>query len=356
MPRNPFSFFFPRLTIYIISWGACFLPRPAAAKLAHRKWQCLLPRVSPAIFLQDSGGVCSCISIEKKWQLIVRERRSCFKQENAFHDMERKEPKTVDVSLYDREYFLSHCEGYREFRDGSISRRLKRAIGFVPDDRQMKILDIGCGRGELMQYFAEKGHVCEGIDYSSDAIEIARETAQSRLSKKRLRDCRFRRMDATSLEFDSDIFDMSMMLDVVEHLHPPILEKVLQEVRRVLKPDGSLIIHTVPNKWIIKPARLAMHILGIPSETERHVNEQSLFTLRKAVQPFFSGRVWIERTKGFWSFWGESSSRMPSRFIVHSLRALDFLSDNRCVSPIIELPPLIFLFGTDIWGDLSPKK
>jgi SAM-dependent methyltransferase len=163
-------------------------------------------------------------------------------------------------------------------------------------------------------------------------------------------------MDATSLEFDSDTFDVGLMLDVVEHLHPPILEKVLQEVGRVLKPGGKLIIHTVPNKWVVKPARLAMRIMGIPSETDRHVNEQSLFTLRNAVRPFYLGNVWIERTKGFWSFWGKSSNRAQSQFIVFSLRALDFLLDNRCVSLIIKLPPLRFFFGTDIWAELTPKK
>lgn len=270
--------------------------------------------------------------------------------------MKKKPSKTIDLSLYDRDYFLSHCEGYREFREGAMSLRLKNVISRVPDARPMRIMDIGCGRGELIQYFAQRGHVCEGIDYSSDAIEIATKSAQDRLSEEQLKNCRFNVMDATSLEFDNDTFDLSLMLDVVEHLYPSTLEKVLKEVNRVLKPGGRLLIHTVPNKWVIKPARLAMRILNIPSEIERHVNEQSLFTLNKAVRPYFSGKSWIEREKGFWSFWGESSNRAPNKTITFSLRTLDFLMDNRFVSALIELPPLIFFLGTDIWADLTVKK
>ena len=135
-----------------------------------------------------------------------------------------------------------------------------------------------------------------------------------------------------------------------------LCERVFKEVNRVLKPDGKLLIHTVPNKWVIKPARLAMRILNIPSETERHVNEQSLFTLKKAIRPYFSGKTWIEREKGFWSFWGKSSNRAPNKTIVFSLQTLDFLLDNRFVSRLIELPSPIFFFGTDIWADLTVKK
>lgn len=262
----------------------------------------------------------------------------------------------VDPSAYDREYFLSHCEGYKEFIEGSVSRRLQKAISRLSEDRSLRVLDVGCGRGELVQSLAQKGHICQGIDYSKDAIEIACESASRRLSEQELRNCRFQQMDAVSLEFESDTFDVTFMIDIVEHLHRPELDKILAEVHRVLKPGGKFIIHTVPNKWVIKPARLVMRVFGIPSEVERHVNEQSVFSLRKAVRPYFSGNVWIEREREFWSFWANSSNRIPNKGIAALLRALDFVLDNRFVSRLIELRPLIFLFGTDIWGDLTVRK
>lgn len=271
-------------------------------------------------------------------------------------DMRERTLKSVDPSLYDREYFLSHCEGYKQFLEGRISPRLKKAVDFLSPGQKLTILDVGCGRGEVAQYLVRQGHKCEGIDYSRDAVGIAAESAKQRLSDEQLSNCRFRFMDAKAMDFADDSFDAALMLDVVEHLYPWELDQVLREVKRTLRPGGRLLIHTVPNKWIIKPARLAMKVLGIPTETDRHVNEQSVFSLRKAVRPHFSGNVWIEKERGFWSFWAVSSDRLPNRGLGIMLRALDFLLDNRIVAPIVEAPPLVFFLGTDIWGDLTVGK
>ncbi len=270
--------------------------------------------------------------------------------------MEEKISKTVDPSLYDRNYFFSHCEGYNEFREGRMSSRLQKVLVFFSGASRLRILDVGCGRGELVHYLAREGHECDGIDYSKDAVEIARESAKANLSEAQLGNCRFHHMDAKQMEFDNDAFDTALMLDVVEHLYPWELKRSLEEIGRVLKPGGRLIIHTVPNKWVIKPARLAMRILRIPSEEARHVNEQSIFSLRKTVSSYYSGRIWIEREKEFWSFWAKSSGRVQNRLIARSLRAFDTVLDNQIVSPVIALPPFIFLFGTDIWADLIVRE
>ncbi|RJP72841.1 MAG: class I SAM-dependent methyltransferase [Candidatus Abyssobacteria bacterium SURF_17] len=270
--------------------------------------------------------------------------------------MRQKVSKAVDPSLYDREYFLSHCEGYTEFLAGGMSSRLKKAATFISDSETLRILDVGCGRGEFVKYMTTKGHTCDGIDYSKDAVEIALESARQDLSSDDLRNCRFHLMDSTDMRFDDGTFDLCLMLDIIEHLYPPALEKTLNEVHRVLKPGGRLIIHTVPNKWVIKPARLAMRISRIQSEEARHVNEQSIFTLKKAIRRSYRGRIWIEREKGFWSFWAQSSRRAQSKLITRLLRALDLFLDTRIVSSLIDLPPFVFFCGTDIWGDLVARE
>jgi hypothetical protein len=102
------------------------------------------------------------------------------------------------------------------------------------------------------------------------------------------------------------------MFDIVEHLHPWELHDSLLEVRRVLKDDGMLIIHTAPNVWYDRYAypivRLFRRLGGqggnypadpreflVAHNQDVHVNEQSLFSLGRTLRRAgFEGRVWLD--------------------------------------------------------------
>jgi SAM-dependent methyltransferase len=101
------------------------------------------------------------------------------------------------------------------------------------------------------------------------------------------------------------------MFDLVEHLHPWELDRALAEARRVLRPDGWLIIHTAPNAWYDRYAypvvRLVRTLMGqgakypkdpraiVMANLDVHVNEQSAaslwWVLRRAG---FRARVWLD--------------------------------------------------------------
>lgn len=105
------------------------------------------------------------------------------------------------------------------------------------------ILDIGCGRGELIFKALEQGcKMAVGIDYSEDALVAAARLAANSSHKN----FQFKAMDATQLDFADNFFDAIFMADIVEHLTDEQLTKALQEVRRVLKPGGWFILHTEP--------------------------------------------------------------------------------------------------------------
>ena len=103
------------------------------------------------------------------------------------------------------------------------------------------------------------------------------------------------------------------MFDVVEHLHPWELDACLTEVRRILKPGGQIIIHTAPNRWydayaypIVRQLRRLMgqgakypanpRALNVAINTEVHVNEQDLLSMRRALRRGGYGniRVWLD--------------------------------------------------------------
>src|SRR5690606_6983610 len=80
--------------------------------------------------------------------------------------------------------------------------------------------------------------------------------------------------DLRQAQFPAAQFDAVTMSHVVEHLPEPI--EVLQEVRRILKPDGQLIM-TTPNTSSIGHRKFGPHWFGI--DAPRHLflfNKQSL--------------------------------------------------------------------------------
>lgn len=96
-----------------------------------------------------------------------------------------------------------------------------------------KVLDVGCGSGEIAHVINEKGHLVSGIDFSQVAIELAR--------KQGIDSCLVD-LD-TGIPFDDDTFETVWAGDVIEHVFDPIF--VLKEIKRVLVPDGQLLC-TVP--------------------------------------------------------------------------------------------------------------
>lgn len=111
-------------------------------------------------------------------------------------------------------------------------RHLVRALVLQANaDRGCKILEIGCSGGPLIQQLHADGYrQVTGIDISADGIEICRQRG--------LTDTHV--MDARKLAFPDESFDVITASDVLEHLADA--PGALREWKRVLKPDGKLIV------------------------------------------------------------------------------------------------------------------
>jgi ubiquinone/menaquinone biosynthesis C-methylase UbiE len=96
-----------------------------------------------------------------------------------------------------------------------------------------KVLDVGCGAGQLAAELTRRGYEAWGVDISEAMVSHAREQYHSD---------RFRAADIEQLPFPDNTFDGIVCLGVLEYLTQD--EPSLREMWRVLKPGGRAIITT----------------------------------------------------------------------------------------------------------------
>jgi len=119
-----------------------------------------------------------------------------------------------------------------------------------------RLLDVACGMGGWLKAAREAGAVVSGLDISIEALRRAHEL---------LPGADIRKGSAETLPWASNTFDVLTCLGALEHFPKP--ELALQEMRRVLKPDGTAIL-LVPN------ADFLTRRLGLFKGTEqRHMIE-----------------------------------------------------------------------------------
>lgn len=148
--------------------------------------------------------------------------------------------------------------------------------------RQPKILDIGCGAGFLSNDLAHYGYDVTGVDSSEQSLNIARRHDHT---------CRvkYQSGDANHLQFPDRSFSVVCAMDFLEHVEHPDL--VIQEISRVLKPDGLFFYHTLNRnfiswligikcvEWFVKntPPNMHIHRLLIkPVELHRYCEQAGM--------------------------------------------------------------------------------
>jgi len=146
---------------------------------------------------------------------------------------------------YTADYYLNDCGGYDEFKSSEgmvIDQRLQDVMNLVNPQKGDKILDIGCGRGELTFALANEVAYVEGVDYSADAIEIAQKTYAG--TRENLA---FVQADVCKMD-NMGTFDKIVMADVVEHIEQDGLQRIFEKISTSMSEEGVLVIHTAPNK------------------------------------------------------------------------------------------------------------
>lgn len=158
----------------------------------------------------------------------------------------------------------------------------------INKDENAKVLDMGCGNGYFLAELSKDLKNCYGVDgyeYEHklfDKIEIS---------------------DIRKTNFEENMFDFVTMLDVMEHIE---FEKdLLDEVKRVMKDKGYLLLSVPANEWLFSETDVVyQHYRRYSKKSLRKVLENNGFTIKRIgffnsllFSPFVMSRLLEKITK-----------------------------------------------------------
>ena len=122
----------------------------------------------------------------------------------------------------------------QELHSAMAERWMREIHAQLPEEKNLKILDVGCGAGFFSILLAKEGYQVTGIDLTPDMIKNARLLAEEEKVS-----CEFQVMDAENPEFQEETFDVVISRNLTWTL--PHVQHAYQEWIRVLKKGGILL-------------------------------------------------------------------------------------------------------------------
>jgi 2-polyprenyl-3-methyl-5-hydroxy-6-metoxy-1,4-benzoquinol methylase len=123
------------------------------------------------------------------------------------------------------------------------------------NNKQLNILDLGCGPGLYTELFAKNGHKITGIDFSKNSIDYAKNESE----KKKL-NIEYKNADYLQIDLEENRFDLvTLIFTDFGVLLPDERDKLLSFISKVLRPNGVFIFDvlntnninekTAPRNW-----------------------------------------------------------------------------------------------------------
>lgn len=172
----------------------------------------------------------------------------------------------VFSSFYD--FFITIHSGHN--RDET--RRYLVDSTEIKDTKKGKVLDICCGTGSVVLAFAEKyaDILAIGYDFSPGMLHKAKAKAKDITGKIILVNG-----DAACLSFVDDCFDVVCCSHALYELKGQQRTKALMEMKRVVKPDGQVLImeHEIPEKPVVKVLFYIRMLMMGPTDSQEFLKQ-----------------------------------------------------------------------------------
>lgn len=133
-------------------------------------------------------------------------------------------------------------------------------------EKKSKVLDVGCGIGNLLKILPESNKY--GVDIAKEYI---------RKAKLNIPEGTFVQASVEKLPFDDEYFDFVFCTEVLEHVNNP--EKVVNEISRVCKKNAIVIYSTFNNSNLKN--LISLKFIGKHYCSDDHLREYNFYTFKK---------------------------------------------------------------------------
>ena len=206
-----------------------------------------------------------------------------FKLKNSRPDEDFIEWNEKMSRSFNQEFYYKHSNPLiiwvEKKRLNSISKLIKKEL----QETKLidpNILEVGCGEGHVLEEISSK--IKTKNLFGLDPLENWLEKAKAKLGTK----ARLIKGFAEDLPFDNNSMDIVICSEVLEHVIDPQI--VLNQLKRVIKPDG-LIIVSIPNDRLIDTLKETLDIFKlynkffpkIQKDNQWHIHSFSLTLLKQ---------------------------------------------------------------------------
>lgn len=185
--------------------------------------------------------------------------------------------KEIATSLNDNPKQWNYLSSIKYMLDSklyvdSFCKDVQKVLEFVKNKR-VKILDFGTGSG----IFASSLFLLDNPDFKEIfAIDAVNHDTNNEISKDQIKNqtklwdklnselvkVKFQQYDGAKIPFKDNTFDIVVAYAVIEHVGEENVERILKELKRVLKSDGLLFIFKTPRKFALTEHIAALLRIG----------------------------------------------------------------------------------------------
>ncbi len=199
--------------------------------------------------------------------------------------------------------------------------KLEYLLPLLPSNKKdIKIVEVGCGSARLSCFLASCGYNTTCLDYSENALEVARKNYQLTKNKGE-----FILGDVRDLPFQDDIFDIVLSTGLLEHFKEPNI--VVNEMVRILKPGGIFYSDIVPDKFsLFRSQLIILEKLNLRTQNdepyEKKLNKDDIIEILQSsglnnINVFAAG-IFLPPLPPYWN----SSIREKEYTVLHKLKKL----------------------------------